>query len=44
MYEAREHWIAYQKEKKLKHKHEVIASLSALSVIAAIALVAFCLV
>ena len=31
MYEAREHWIAYRKEKKLKHQHEVIASISALT-------------
>ena len=47
MYEAREHWIAYQKEKKLKHEHnkiESIATLSAASVIAAIALVAVFLV
>ena len=44
MYEAKEHWIAYQKEKKLKHKHEVIATVSAGSLIALIALVAICLV
>ena len=44
MYEAREHWIAYKKEKQRKHNHEVIASLSALSIIATIALAAFCLV
>ena len=31
MYEAREHWIAYKKEKKREHQHEVIASVSALT-------------
>jgi len=31
MYEAREHWIAYKKEKKREHQHEVIASISALT-------------
>jgi len=31
MYEAREHWIAYKKEKQRKHKHEVIASISAIT-------------
>ena len=41
MYEAKEHWIAYQKEKKIKHNHEVIASISAGSVIAIIMILAF---
>ena len=31
MYEVREHWIAYKKEKKREHQHEVIASVSALT-------------
>ena len=44
MYEAREHWIAYQKEKKIKHNHEVFATVSAGSLIALIAIIAFCLV
>ena len=33
MYEAKEHWIAYQKEMKIKHNHEVIASISAIAFI-----------
>ena len=39
MYEAREHWIAYKKEKKSEHQHEVIASVSALTFFGIIALV-----
>ena len=44
MYEAKEHWIAYQKEKqaKIKHDHsELFASVSAASVIAIVTLIAF---
>ena len=44
MYEAKEHWIAYQKEKKIKHNHEVVASVSAISVITIIAILSFYLV
>jgi len=39
MYEAREHWIAYKKEKQRKHKHEVIASVSALTFFGILAIV-----
>ena len=39
MYEAREHWIAYKKEKQKKHNHEVIASVSALTFFGIIAIV-----
>ena len=39
MYEAREHWIAYKKEKKREHQHEVIASVSALTFFGIIAIV-----
>ena len=39
MYEARELWIAYQKEKKRNHQHEVIASVSALTFFGIIAIV-----
>jgi len=39
MYEAREHWIAYKKEKQRNHKHEVIASISALTFFAILLLV-----
>ena len=39
MYEAREHWIAYKKEKKRKHNHEVIASVSALVFFGTIAII-----
>ena len=39
MYEAREHWIAYQKEKKVKHNHEVIASVGALTFFGIMAIV-----
>ena len=44
MYEAREHWIAYQKEKKAKIKHnhtELFATISAASVIAIVMILAF---
>ena len=44
MYEAKEHWIAYQKEKqaKIKHDHsELFASISAASVIGIIAMIVF---
>ena len=51
MYEAKEHWIAYQKEKKerklieVQFEHnELFASVTAGSVIAIIAIVAFYLV
>ena len=39
MYEAREHWIAYKKEKKREHQHEVIASISALAFFGILAVV-----
>ena len=39
MYEAIEHWTAYQKEKKIKHNHEVIASIRALAFFGIIAIV-----
>ena len=39
MYEAREHWIAYKKEKQRNHQHEVIASVIALTFFGIIALV-----
>ena len=45
MYEAKEHWIAYQKEKKrtkVKFDHnELFASVTAGSLIMAIAILAF---
>jgi len=47
MYQELEMWKAYQKEKqnaKIKHNHEVFASVSAGSVIAIIGLLAFYLV
>ena len=47
MYEAKEHWIAYQKEKqaKIKHDHtELFATLSAASVIGTIAIIVLCIV
>ena len=44
MYEAKEHWIAYQKEKKIKHNHEVVASVSALAFIGTLAIIVICLV
>ena len=46
-YEAREHWIAYQKEKKIKHEHnkvELFATLSAASIIALVTILAFFIV
>ena len=39
MYEAREHWIAYKKEKQRKNNHEVIASVRALTFFGIIAIV-----
>ena len=47
MYEAKEHWIAYQKEKqaKIKHDHsELFATVSAAGVIVVVALITFCVV
>ena len=48
MYEAKEHWIAYQKEKKeikIQFEHnELFASVSALSLIIAIGILAFYIV
>ena len=50
-YEAKEHWIAYQKEKKEKKRikiqfehNELFASVSALSLIIAIGILAFYIV
>ena len=47
MYEAKEHWIAYQREKveaeKLQHEHnkiELFATVSAGSLIAVVAIIA----
>ena len=41
MYQELEMWKEYKKEKQLKHKHEKIASLQAITFLAILAIVIF---
>ena len=44
MYQELEMYKEYQKEMQIKHNHERIASISALSVIAIVTIIAICVV
>ena len=44
MYQEIEMYNQYKKEKQIHHKHEVIANVSALTVIAIVAIIAYCIV
>ena len=44
MYQEIEMYNQYKKEKQIQHKHEVIANVSALTVIAIVAIIAYCIV
>ena len=41
MYQEIEMYKTYKKEKQIQHKHEVLANVSALTVIAIVAIIAF---
>ena len=42
MYQELEMYNQYKKEKQIKHNHEVFANVSALTVIAIVAIIAYC--
>ena len=44
MYQELEMYKTYKKEKQIKHNHEVFANISALTVIAIVAIIASCVV
>ena len=44
MYQEIEMYKTYKKEKQIQHKHEVLANVSALTVITIIAIIAYCVV
>ena len=44
MYQELEMYNQYKKEQQIKHNHEVFASVSALTVIAIVAILAYCVV